>query len=347
MSYQTYIDDAATRNGAYAEPGSAAHHHYQNFYYPPPEVPAAEHSTQPASAPAHCQPASVSQWEYDPFSHSEHPPIPSDDDPPPLPPMDEAPPLPADDAPPLPSTPATIQDQPLVPPEQSVPGSQQQPAAYAEQSHTPAPQEAAFQPPNAQGTPTDPQPTWLAYQYPGMAEPQVLPQQDPWQQQQYQYASAYQAYSQATPVYQPPLWQAQAQVAPPWQQQQIPATVSQPQTQHPWQPQAPIQPQPPTLPAPVMPAPQPQAIPRVVHDISNILLIPGRSNRPKRVSIVLRGLPGSGKSYLAKKMKVVEVEQGGDAPRIHAIDDYFVTVRDASSNAVQIQMLARCLLAQT
>ena len=49
---------------------------------------------------------------------------------------------------------------------------------------------------------------------------------------------------------------------------------------------------------------------------------------------MLRGLPGSGKSHLAKKMKAVEVEQGGDAPRIHAIDDYFVTVRDASSDTV-------------
>ena len=343
MSYHTYTDDAATANGAYAETGSAAHQHYQSYYYAAPDMPAADHSSQ---APAHRQPASVSQWEYDPFSHSDHPPIPSDDDPPPLPPMDEAPPLPADDAPPLPATPATTQDQPLIP-EQSVPGSQQESAAYAEQLQAVAPQEAAFPPPDAQGTPTEPQPTWPAYQYPGMAEPQALPQQDPWQQQQYQYANAYQAYSQPTPMYQPALWQAQAQVAPPWQQQQIPATVSQPQTQHPWQLQAPIQPQPPTLPAPVVPAPQPQAIPRVVHDISNILLRPGRRNRPKRVSIVLRGLPGSGKSYLAKKMKAVEVEQGGDAPRIHAIDDYFVTVRDASSNAVWTKsLMARCLLAQ-
>ena len=54
---------------------------------------------------------------------------------------------------------------------------------------------------------------------------------------------------------------------------------------------------------------------------------PGRATRPKRLAIVLRGLPGSGKSHIAKKLKEVEIEQGGDAPRIHAIDDYFYTVR--------------------
>lgn len=71
-----------------------------------------------------------------------------------------------------------------------------------------------------------------------------------------------------------------------------------------------------------MPPTEPQ---RLVTDSSSIFVKPGRHSRPKRVSIVLRGLPGSGKSYLAKKMKDVEVQQGGDAPRIHAIDDYFVT----------------------
>lgn len=35
--------------------------------------------------------------------------------------------------------------------------------------------------------------------------------------------------------------------------------------------------------------------------------------------------PGSGKSYLAKMLRDVEVENGGDAPRIHSMDDYFMT----------------------
>lgn len=34
---------------------------------------------------------------------------------------------------------------------------------------------------------------------------------------------------------------------------------------------------------------------------------------------------GSGKSYLAKMLRDLEVENGGDAPRIHSLDDYFMT----------------------
>jgi pantothenate kinase-related protein Tda10 len=34
---------------------------------------------------------------------------------------------------------------------------------------------------------------------------------------------------------------------------------------------------------------------------------------------------GSGKSYLAKGLRDVEVINGGNAPRIHSIDDYFMT----------------------
>lgn len=33
---------------------------------------------------------------------------------------------------------------------------------------------------------------------------------------------------------------------------------------------------------------------------------------------------GSGKSYLAKALRDLEVENGGNAPRIHAMDDYFM-----------------------
>lgn len=34
---------------------------------------------------------------------------------------------------------------------------------------------------------------------------------------------------------------------------------------------------------------------------------------------------GSGKSYLAKMLRDIEVENGGDTPRIHSMDDYFMT----------------------
>jgi len=63
-----------------------------------------------------------------------------------------------------------------------------------------------------------------------------------------------------------------------------------------------------------------------VVDALTLLRPPHRASRPKRILVVLRGLPGSGKSFLAKKMRDVEVEEGGEPPRVHAIDDYFIAV---------------------
>ncbi|XP_062218556.1 uncharacterized protein LOC133918617 isoform X2 [Phragmites australis] len=51
---------------------------------------------------------------------------------------------------------------------------------------------------------------------------------------------------------------------------------------------------------------------------------PLRSSRPDHIVIILRGLPGSGKSYLAKALRDLEVENGANAPRIHSMDDYFM-----------------------
>jgi YLP motif-containing protein 1 len=62
-------------------------------------------------------------------------------------------------------------------------------------------------------------------------------------------------------------------------------------------------------------------------DAADLFCAPGRNCRPKRVAVVLRGLPGSGKTHIAKKLRELEVENGGEPPRIHAIDDYFMTVR--------------------
>lgn len=43
---------------------------------------------------------------------------------------------------------------------------------------------------------------------------------------------------------------------------------------------------------------------------------------------------GSGKSYLAKVLRDLEVENGGNAPRIHSMDDYFMTeVEKVSSSS--------------
>ncbi|KFK27999.1 hypothetical protein AALP_AA8G458600 [Arabis alpina] len=62
-----------------------------------------------------------------------------------------------------------------------------------------------------------------------------------------------------------------------------------------------------------------------VIDLAHLLKPPHRSTRPDHFVIILRGLPGSGKSYLAKLLRDIEVENGGSAPRIHSMDDYFMT----------------------
>ncbi|XP_063905862.1 YLP motif-containing protein 1-like isoform X3 [Zophobas morio] len=68
--------------------------------------------------------------------------------------------------------------------------------------------------------------------------------------------------------------------------------------------------------------------------IKNIVLIedlinaPGRYKRPPRMVIILRGPPGSGKTFLAKLIKDKEVENGGSAPRILSLDDYFMVEQE-------------------
>ncbi|KAH6797373.1 P-loop containing nucleoside triphosphate hydrolases superfamily protein [Perilla frutescens var. hirtella] len=64
--------------------------------------------------------------------------------------------------------------------------------------------------------------------------------------------------------------------------------------------------------------------PKII-DASHILKHPHRANRPDHIVIILRGLSGSGKSYLAKVLRDFEVENGGTAPRIHSMDEYFMT----------------------
>ncbi|KAG6635396.1 hypothetical protein CIPAW_11G039300 [Carya illinoinensis] len=64
--------------------------------------------------------------------------------------------------------------------------------------------------------------------------------------------------------------------------------------------------------------------PKVI-DASHLFKPPHRASRPDHIVLILRGLPGSGKSYLAKMLRDLEVENGGHAPRIHSMDDYFMT----------------------
>ncbi|MEW5298170.1 MAG: hypothetical protein WDW36_001322 [Sanguina aurantia] len=62
----------------------------------------------------------------------------------------------------------------------------------------------------------------------------------------------------------------------------------------------------------------------VVVDAAKLLLPPGRASRPKKLLVLLRGLPGSGKSTVARKLRELEVEQGGEPPRVLSLDDYFM-----------------------
>ncbi|WOL09167.1 hypothetical protein Cni_G17920 [Canna indica] len=59
-------------------------------------------------------------------------------------------------------------------------------------------------------------------------------------------------------------------------------------------------------------------------DACQLFKQPHRASRPDHIVVILRGLPGSGKSYLAKALRDLEIENGGNAPRIHAMDDYFM-----------------------
>ncbi|KAJ8471018.1 hypothetical protein OPV22_025361 [Ensete ventricosum] len=79
----------------------------------------------------------------------------------------------------------------------------------------------------------------------------------------------------------------------------------------------------------------PEAVPNVsvnrpfnikstIVDVCDLLKQPHRASRPDHIVVILRGLPGSGKSYLAKTLRDLEIENGGNAPRIHAMDDYFM-----------------------
>ncbi|KAF4521829.1 hypothetical protein B566_EDAN003703, partial [Ephemera danica] len=77
---------------------------------------------------------------------------------------------------------------------------------------------------------------------------------------------------------------------------------------------------PPDAPPPPSMEPPPESV--LVEDL---LCLPSRVARPSRIAIFMRGPPGSGKSFVAKLIKDKEVENGGHAPRILCLDDYFMT----------------------
>ncbi|KAL0029461.1 hypothetical protein WJX77_009633 [Trebouxia sp. C0004] len=311
MAFQPY-HTAYGANNPYAGQQLQAYDPQQALCYAPPDLLTNSHAEQANAPPLPDQPAL-----YDPFSHAENlqqssaasealdaPPLPSD----------EAPPLPAEDAPPLPPEPpeqqqnfAVMQEAPAVdqafqaapaylPSDQLYSGYAQQPQ-YQYEVSLPQPQAAP--------------PGWLTYQYPGQGAYQQT-QQTQWHIDPYPHQ--YHTQPQPALVQQQQPWHTQTPV--PWQQQQ--QQLQQEPHMHP----SAVHP----LSVKAAPASQPlqEAPAKVVTDAASIFHKPGRASRPKRVAIVLRGLPGSGKSYTAKKLKDIEVQQGGDAPRIHAIDDYFV-----------------------
>lgn len=71
-------------------------------------------------------------------------------------------------------------------------------------------------------------------------------------------------------------------------------------------------------------------------DGSGIFLPPGRASRPAKICVILRGLPGSGKSHLARMIRSIERAHRGSA-RILSLDDYFlqeVSVEEAGKGGV-------------
>ncbi|XP_063296066.1 YLP motif-containing protein 1 [Pelobates fuscus] len=73
-----------------------------------------------------------------------------------------------------------------------------------------------------------------------------------------------------------------------------------------------------------MPAPRAEKKPET-KSVDDLLKKPGRESRPERIVVIMRGLPGSGKTHVAKLIRDKEVECGGAAPRVLSLDDYFIT----------------------
>ena len=45
--------------------------------------------------------------------------------------------------------------------------------------------------------------------------------------------------------------------------------------------------------------------------------------RPPKIVLILRGIPGSGKTHFARNIRAKESDLGSDAPRILDLDSYF------------------------
>ncbi|BFZ11509.1 hypothetical protein BsWGS_14548 [Bradybaena similaris] len=67
----------------------------------------------------------------------------------------------------------------------------------------------------------------------------------------------------------------------------------------------------------------PQSKPELVK-VEDLLCPPNRENRPPQIVVIIRGLPGSGKTYVSKLLREKESSCGGSAPRMLCLDDYFM-----------------------
>lgn len=60
-----------------------------------------------------------------------------------------------------------------------------------------------------------------------------------------------------------------------------------------------------------------------VINVADLLDPPGRYMRPPKIVLILRGIPGSGKTHFARNIRAKESDLGSDAPRILDLDSYF------------------------
>lgn len=59
---------------------------------------------------------------------------------------------------------------------------------------------------------------------------------------------------------------------------------------------------------------------------------PARDTRPPFIALILRGLPGSGKSHLCRKLKELEATHGAaNDVRVMSIDDYYLVESEAET----------------
>jgi hypothetical protein len=70
-----------------------------------------------------------------------------------------------------------------------------------------------------------------------------------------------------------------------------------------------------------------------VLDVESLLFEPYRATRPPAIVVLVRGIPGSGKSWLAQRLRAIEMENGGKAPRVLSIDPYFIVDDDENADA--------------